>query len=532
MDFLAEPADGPRPPPRLTTFLRAFSRGPIDLRSERAQRARHSGTGGGASGPATQLTEALGASRPGNELLRAAERLLAAVRSAIGLDSSGEELAEASLAALSTLNGVRDPRDEAPADAYSERTRREHALHAEHRSRRKHALESALGSVSISAVDDVASAADKLMRLVSVNDASCHRDKNGDAAYTDDEEPDFGINLGDVFASLPSSSTADESNDATQLHTGDVSSSNNVVHSGPGAVSWMTERCREIGARTGQASDELASAITQAIMSSEKTDEAIGADLFGLLGESGISFIEGLVARRSAISSEISRRIDTLKEKMGEGSYRKTNAPALSSQVSVKSQREIDQEKARRKGERKAKRNAAQGANEQLEWLSNSGVSFAAVLEYVEDEKDTSVVGSNVGAGSNDPTALALPSGASRFSYQSYEEVEVPATSSEPPDVKFISINELDEWMQPAFNGMKRLNQIQSQIFSVAFRYAPIFLLTPMEIFERKGDEVVISCGHDNSFSPSPPEQMRTCLSAHQLALARRTSLCLQFFMS
>lgn len=458
-------------PKRLSAYLRAVSTGPWDLqreRADRAQTAQHSQPGSSSR----LLADAFGVQQPTGQFIRSIEQLLACVRQAAAIDSTGEELANAALAAYSGLQSVADPRDETVIQAIEdarERKRREQALLAELRSRRKRALDSALGSVAHASVDDVAAAVDTVQ---------AHLRAHAQQAVASDAQEgsasEFGAEF-DVVPALPphlpnkcsgEGTTPDPSTTAPASQT---TESSWRIHTGTGALQWMADQCREVAACTGQASDELALGITEALMSN-KSDEAVGSDLFGLLGEKGIQVIEGLVHRRAAIADETSRRIEKLKDEMGESSAKKSRVPAVSSQVSVKSERQIRMEKASRKGERKAKKNAAQGANEQLEWLANSGLSFAAVLDHVDDEHDDSVIANNIGTGNANATTLALPSGASRHSYCSYEEINVPTSEADLPEVDLVSISELDEWAQPAFSGMNRLNRIQSHIFPTAFR--------------------------------------------------------------
>ena len=53
---------------------------------------------------------------------------------------------------------------------------------------------------------------------------------------------------------------------------------------------------------------------------------------------------------------------------------------------------------------------------------------------------------------------------------QGYEEVHVPALKPKPfaEGEKLVGIDELKEWMRPAFAGMKSLNRVQSRVANTA----------------------------------------------------------------
>ena len=63
-----------------------------------------------------------------------------------------------------------------------------------------------------------------------------------------------------------------------------------------------------------------------------------------------------------------------------------------------------------------------------------------------------------------------LPSGSFRSAKKGYEEVHIPALKPQPfnDDEKLRAIEEMPEWAQPAFAGMKTLNRIQSRVYECA----------------------------------------------------------------
>ncbi|XP_078443956.1 DExH-box ATP-dependent RNA helicase DExH12-like [Wolffia australiana] len=72
-----------------------------------------------------------------------------------------------------------------------------------------------------------------------------------------------------------------------------------------------------------------------------------------------------------------------------------------------------------------------------------------------------------------------LPSGSFRTPHKGYEEVHVPALKPKPMEdnEKFVRISEMPEWAQPAFEGMKQLNRVQSRVYEVALKKPDNILL-------------------------------------------------------
>lgn len=70
------------------------------------------------------------------------------------------------------------------------------------------------------------------------------------------------------------------------------------------------------------------------------------------------------------------------------------------------------------------------------------------------------------------PPRSGLPVGTVRNDYKEYEEVIVPVPQQEPlrPDETLVEVEEaFEEWAQPAFIGIKRLNRIQSRVYEAAY---------------------------------------------------------------
>lgn len=60
----------------------------------------------------------------------------------------------------------------------------------------------------------------------------------------------------------------------------------------------------------------------------------------------------------------------------------------------------------------------------------------------------------------------SVSQGSYRSAKKGYEEVHVPALKPKPfkENEKLWNIDEMPEWAQPAFKGMKSLNRIQSRV--------------------------------------------------------------------
>lgn len=72
-----------------------------------------------------------------------------------------------------------------------------------------------------------------------------------------------------------------------------------------------------------------------------------------------------------------------------------------------------------------------------------------------------------------------LPDGSVRISEKGYEEVHVPALKPKPlgSDEHIVSIASMPDWAQPAFEGMAKLNRVQSRVYETALFSADNILL-------------------------------------------------------
>lgn len=75
-----------------------------------------------------------------------------------------------------------------------------------------------------------------------------------------------------------------------------------------------------------------------------------------------------------------------------------------------------------------------------------------------------------------------LPQGSYRTPHKGYEEVHVPALKAKPfaSGEELLKISSMPEWAQPAFQGMKQLNRVQSKVYETAlFSPENILLCAP-----------------------------------------------------
>ncbi|KAJ8354135.1 hypothetical protein SKAU_G00217020 [Synaphobranchus kaupii] len=234
------------------------------------------------------------------------------------------------------------------------------------------------------------------------------------------------------------------------------------------------------------------------MLASQKTDDELQNELFELLGPEGFEMIERLLQRRANIVDSVLNpppdpRLnyppETARKGSGDG-----NKPAYGCQVTIQSEQEKQlmklqrrEEKRDRKRERRvdeadlppdssfhfdpkelrshreqalltARRSPVLGRQREYERIRYPHVYDA----YVEATKTSAFVGG---------AKMLLPEGIKRENNKMFEEVVIPP--NEPMPIGFeekpVYISELDEVGQLVFQGMKRLNRIQSIVFETAY---------------------------------------------------------------
>lgn len=248
-------------------------------------------------------------------------------------------------------------------------------------------------------------------------------------------------------------------------------------------LTWLKTQCEQFALHSAHALDQgwatVASTIGRTILNTSVSDDQCAAELYEYLGDFGFELIAGVVERRASLTKAIKSRAQMLRESLStQGSD--TAGPSVARVVTITSTLDKQMEKARRKEERKASRKLASGGGENImEWLQSVGVGFDALCDgdWENQQAPTSSNPDDILAGLRglgrglDGGRKALPPGTTRAVHEGYEEIHVPAREPDPvgEGERSVAIEELDEWAQPAFNGIRTLNRIQSKIFPQAY---------------------------------------------------------------
>ncbi|XP_058180771.1 DExH-box ATP-dependent RNA helicase DExH14 [Rhododendron vialii] len=225
---------------------------------------------------------------------------------------------------------------------------------------------------------------------------------------------------------------------------------------------WLRNECDKIvkGSTSQLPQDELAMAICR-VLDSEKHGDEIAGDLLDLVGESAFETVQDLISHRKELVDAVHHGLLVVKsDKTATNSQ--SRMPSYGTQVTVQTESERQIDKLRRKEEKRSRRGADYGLEDDF-----SATSFSSLLQASEKRSPfDDLIGSGEGS-----AATALPQGTVRKHYKGYEEVIIPPTPTAPmkPGEKLIEIKELDEIAQAAFHGYKSLNRIQSRIFQTTY---------------------------------------------------------------
>ncbi|KAL9968716.1 hypothetical protein ACROYT_G020835 [Oculina patagonica] len=271
--------------------------------------------------------------------------------------------------------------------------------------------------------------------------------------------------------------------------------------------SWLRNQCEHYfsDSSSGVSVLDLCSALFD-ILSSERDNAAIQNDLFELLGFDRFEFIETLLANRHRIVIATSESASDLSESREATRVKPTAGPSkplYGCQVTVQSEQEKQLMRQVRKEERKEERRQARRDKNPDE----QDVDQEAYLRAVGFDPDSMKTQREIAlqAASSAPllsrpkrivqpnqvypyvfdalaetqratafisdTKIALPADAKRKNTKVCEEVVVPPNTPLPPKEGEapIPISSLDEIGQLGFQGMKRLNRIQSIVFDAAY---------------------------------------------------------------
>ncbi|XP_031090606.1 DExH-box ATP-dependent RNA helicase DExH14 isoform X2 [Ipomoea triloba] len=167
---------------------------------------------------------------------------------------------------------------------------------------------------------------------------------------------------------------------------------------------------------------------------------------------------------RKELVDAIHHGVSVLKaDKMATSSQ--SRQPSYGTQVTVQTESEKLIDKLRRKEEKKHRRVADNGVENDLSLMNFSSLLQASEKKNIFED----LIGR--GEGPNSLATTALPQGTIRKHHKGYEEVIIPPTMTAPmkPGERLIEIKELDDLAQAAFQGYKSLNRIQSRIYPTTY---------------------------------------------------------------
>ncbi|KAK9846320.1 hypothetical protein WJX81_001437 [Elliptochloris bilobata] len=248
-----------------------------------------------------------------------------------------------------------------------------------------------------------------------------------------------------------------------------------VAPKGLGAT-WLREWCARAstGAAAAIADDSMALAVTRALLSAASGDE-LAAQLYNLFGDTtDLQAVQELVELRKTIAAGLRGQVEAMRQA---AAAEKPSMPTYGTTVSVTSEKQKMLDKLERKDKRRGAKGRA-GADADLDWLMAHGFDAlveAEILRDTEGQGGALVVGDLefkvAGDEGSQWTRGALPKGTTRKYHKGYEEVLVPAVKAGvgAAGEVLVRIDELEDWVQLAFEGYKTLNRIQSRIYPTAF---------------------------------------------------------------
>ena len=194
-------------------------------------------------------------------------------------------------------------------------------------------------------------------------------------------------------------------------------------------------------------------------MRSSDTDDQIQNDLFELLGDLGIDLLMTLLQHRQAI---VDAHAKSRTEQHVDSGLSHQAHP--SSNITVMTAEEKRAAKLRRKEERRSKRMGH----------AHTPLDGEVDLEALRRESISSVPLSMPGPGTTGSTAgghgkMAFPEGTVRKVMTGREEVFIPAPTAKVSPLELVPISAFDDFAQLAFQGMKSLNRMQSQVYPSAY---------------------------------------------------------------
>jgi len=198
----------------------------------------------------------------------------------------------------------------------------------------------------------------------------------------------------------------------------------------PLAASWLRRWLARAAAVTDPA---LSAAVAAAVLNPALTDDALGAELVGVVGDSAFAAVAALVAVRSRLAAGLRAAVAAARGADDDARSATASGP-LGPGVTVATAAERDAARAARKASRRVAKGAAAGADPDTTWIAAHGVDGLA------DEEEAAAAGAADGfvaapgaAPRGDPRS-ALPAGTQRITRKGYEELRIPPSAQRPPD--------------------------------------------------------------------------------------------------
>jgi antiviral helicase SLH1 len=205
---------------------------------------------------------------------------------------------------------------------------------------------------------------------------------------------------------------------------------------------WFISRCAEIATKNGLSADVFHTQISS-VLSSNRPDEEVQAELTDLVGFDDLDFIIEILAHKTQI----------IESSSSPAQHEPTGRRLLS-----KSQREdvLRQQDVRHKSAALAPSFAKEP-------------QYPHVYKAYSAGNTISVTGKKYG----------LPPGSERLQFDKYEEYSIPAgrKGSLGPGQRLVKISDLDGLCRNTFKGYKALNRMQSLVFPVAYKTSENMLI-------------------------------------------------------
>ena len=206
------------------------------------------------------------------------------------------------------------------------------------------------------------------------------------------------------------------------------------------------------------------------------SEEKIQSVMYELVGDTGFDLMLDVIGKKSQISKLSYDELITTK-------VSKSVAPVDFEKMSINQRR-----KYQKNLDIKRKKEMEENAYSSSDWLQAAGFSE----QYLDDERMLGLQGgssrSNLDTWHDNlaPNGTlqyhekkSLPAGTQRKYCQGFEEVYIPAMKKleKPGADELINVSQLEPWAQLAFEGIKRLNRIQSRVFDVAYNTSENMLI-------------------------------------------------------